>query len=57
MLDKKAVKDWADQFKANPLGFRAAKINAHTIFGIPMGRYAAALSAQDLHKLNVIDAT
>jgi L-alanine-DL-glutamate epimerase-like enolase superfamily enzyme len=51
MLDKKAVKDWADQFKANPLGFRAAKINTHTIFGIPMGRYAAALNAQDLHKL------
>jgi L-alanine-DL-glutamate epimerase-like enolase superfamily enzyme len=51
MLDKAAVKDWADQFKANPLGFRAAKINTHTVFGIPMGKYAASLNAQDLHKL------
>ena len=48
---KKAVKDWADQFKANPLGFRAAKINTHTIFGIPMGRYTTSLNAQDLRKL------
>jgi L-alanine-DL-glutamate epimerase-like enolase superfamily enzyme len=51
MLDQKLVKDWADQFKANPLGFRAAKINTHTIFGIPMGRYTTALNAEDLHKL------
>lgn len=51
MMDRKAVKDWADEFRANPLGFKAAKINTHTIFGIPMGRYTTALSAQDLHKL------
>ncbi len=51
MLDKAAVKDWATQFKANPLGFRAAKINTHTIFGIPMGRYTTALNAVDLNKL------
>ena len=43
MLDPAAVKDWADQFRANPLGFRAAKINTHTVFGIPMGRYTTAL--------------
>jgi galactonate dehydratase len=51
MLDKKAVKDWADQFKANPLGFRGAKINTHSVFGVPMGRYTTSLSTQDLHKL------
>jgi len=51
MLDPSAVKDWADQFKANPLGFRAAKINTHTILGIPMGRYTTALTARDLNKL------
>ena len=51
MLDPASVKDWADQFRASPLGFRACKINTHTIFGIPMGRYTTALSAQDLHKL------
>jgi L-alanine-DL-glutamate epimerase-like enolase superfamily enzyme len=27
MLDPKAVKDWADQFRANPLGFKGAKCN------------------------------
>ena len=51
MLDAKMVKDWADDFRANPLGFRAAKINTHSVFGIPMGRYTTALSAADLHKL------
>ena len=51
MLDPVAVKDWADQFRANPLGFRAAKINTHTVFGIPMGRYTTALNAADLNKL------
>ena len=49
MLDPAAVKDWADQFRANPLGFRAAKINTHTVFGIPMGRYTTALNAADLN--------
>jgi L-alanine-DL-glutamate epimerase-like enolase superfamily enzyme len=51
MLDPKMVKDWADQFRANPLGFKGAKINTHTVFGLPMGRYTTALSAQDLNKL------
>jgi L-alanine-DL-glutamate epimerase-like enolase superfamily enzyme len=51
MLDPKAVKDWADQFRANPLGFKGAKINTHTVFGVPMGRYTTAVSAQDLNKL------
>ncbi len=51
MLDKAAVKAWADQFKANPLGFRGAKINTHSVFGVPMGRYTTSLSTQDLHKL------
>src|ERR1035437_7010379 len=30
MLDPGAVKDWADQFNANPLGFKATKINTHS---------------------------
>jgi L-alanine-DL-glutamate epimerase-like enolase superfamily enzyme len=47
MLDKKAVKDRADQFQANPLGFRRAKITTHSVFGVPMGRYATSLSTQD----------
>ena len=51
MLDPKVVKDWADQFRASPLGFRATKINTHSILGIPMGRYTTSLSAQDLNKL------
>ncbi|MCC7175706.1 MAG: mandelate racemase/muconate lactonizing enzyme family protein [Bryobacterales bacterium] len=51
MLDKKMVKDWADQFRANPQGFRAAKINTHGILGIPMGRYTTSVSAQNLHRL------
>ena len=53
MMDTAAVKDWADQFRANPLGFKACKINTHTVFGIPMGKYTTALNAQDLHKLHV----
>lgn len=53
MMDTGAVKAWADEFRANPLGFRACKINTHTVFGIPMGKYTTALSAQDLHKLRV----
>ena len=53
MLDPKVVKDWADQFRASPLGFKATKINTHTILGIPMGRYTTALSAQDLNKLRI----
>jgi L-alanine-DL-glutamate epimerase-like enolase superfamily enzyme len=52
MMDKKLVKDWADQFRANPLGFKAAKINTHSIFGVPMGKYTTSLSAQDLRKLH-----
>src|SRR5258708_33443618 len=51
MLDAGAVKAWADQFRANPVGFRACKINTHSVFGIPMGRYTTAPSAQDLNKL------
>ena len=51
MLDPAAVKDWADQFKANPLGFKAVKINTHSVFGVPSGRYTTAVSAQDLNKL------
>ncbi len=53
MLDPKMVKDWADQFRANPLGFKATKINTHSVFGVPMGRYTTAPSAQDLNKLRV----
>ncbi|MGA3095727.1 MAG: mandelate racemase/muconate lactonizing enzyme family protein [Bryobacteraceae bacterium] len=53
MLDPKVVKDWADQFRASPLGFKATKINTHTILGIPMGRYTTSLSAQDLNKLRI----
>ncbi len=51
MLDKKAVKDWADQFRANPQGFRAAKINTHGIVGAPMGRYTTSVSAANLRKV------
>jgi galactonate dehydratase len=51
MLDAKMVKDWADEFRANPLGFKAAKINTHTVFGVPMGRYTTNVSTQDLNKL------
>jgi L-alanine-DL-glutamate epimerase-like enolase superfamily enzyme len=53
MMDPKMVKDWADQFRANPLGFRAAKINTHSVFGVPMGRYTTAPSAADLNKLRI----
>jgi L-alanine-DL-glutamate epimerase-like enolase superfamily enzyme len=52
MMDKASVKDWADQFRASPLGFRGAKINTHTVFGLPMGRYTTSLTAADLNKLN-----
>src|ERR1019366_2140988 len=53
MMDPKMVKDWADQFKANPLGFRGAKINTSSVFGIPMGRYTTAPSAADLNRLRI----
>jgi L-alanine-DL-glutamate epimerase-like enolase superfamily enzyme len=53
MLDPKMVKDWADQFRANPLGFRATKINTSSVFGIPAGRYTTAVSAEDLNKLRI----
>jgi L-alanine-DL-glutamate epimerase-like enolase superfamily enzyme len=51
MLDTAMVKDWADQFRANPLGFRAAKINTSGILGVPMGRYTTTVGAQELNKL------
>lgn len=53
MLDPKMVKDWADQFRANPLGFRATKINTSSVFGIPAGRYTTAVAAADLNKLRI----
>jgi len=53
MMDPKMVKDWADQFRANALGFKATKINASSVFGIPMGKYTTAVSAQDLNKLRI----
>ena len=51
MLDKAAVKDWADQFRQQPLGFKAVKMNTTSVIQRPAGRYTTALSAQDLHKI------
>lgn len=51
MLDKAVVKDWAERFKADPQGFRGAKINTTSIIQRPMGRYTTTLSAEDLFKI------
>jgi len=51
MLDAAAVSDWAAQFKANPNGFKAAKINTTSPIQRPMGRYTTTLAAQDLHTI------
>jgi galactonate dehydratase len=51
MLDAVMVKDWADRFRANPDGFRAAKMNTTSPINRPMGVYTTTLTAQDLHKV------
>ncbi len=51
MLDTAVVKDWADRFRANPQGFKAAKINTTSPIHRPAGRYTTTLSAQDLGKI------
>ena len=51
MLDTKAVKDWADEFRANRLGFRAVKINTHTFLGAEMGHQVTVPSAQQINNL------
>ncbi len=51
MLDKAAVKDWADAFKAQSQGFRAVKVNTTGALKMPMGRYIPTLSNTDLNKI------
>ncbi|HOL72185.1 MAG TPA: mandelate racemase/muconate lactonizing enzyme family protein [Bryobacteraceae bacterium] len=51
MLDREAVKAWADTFKASPQGFKAAKVNTTSAIGKPMGRYLTTLSAVEINKI------
>jgi L-alanine-DL-glutamate epimerase-like enolase superfamily enzyme len=51
MLDKAVVAEWAAQFRANPQGFKAAKMNTTSPIRRPMGQYTTTLSAQDLSKI------
>lgn len=51
MLDKEAVKAWADRFKAQGQGFRAVKVNTTGALRLPMGRYIATLTAMDVGKI------
>lgn len=51
MLDKGAVKAWADEFKAQSQGFRAVKVNTTGALKMPMGRYIPTLSNTDLNKI------
>jgi L-alanine-DL-glutamate epimerase-like enolase superfamily enzyme len=53
MMDTKMVKDWADEFRANPLGFKATKITTTNVFRLPAGVYATAVSAADLNRLRI----
>ncbi|MFC1541094.1 mandelate racemase/muconate lactonizing enzyme family protein [Candidatus Latescibacterota bacterium] len=51
MLDRAAVRDWADALKENPHGFKAVKMNTTGPIDRPAGRYTTTLSAQDLRKI------
>lgn len=51
MLDKEAVKGWAEQFKAQGQGFRAVKVNTTGALRLPMGRYLPTLTAMDVNKI------
>jgi L-alanine-DL-glutamate epimerase-like enolase superfamily enzyme len=51
MLDRASVQTWADEFKANPQGFQAVKVNTTSAIRKPMGRYITTLSAMDLNKI------
>ncbi|MFN3324390.1 MAG: mandelate racemase/muconate lactonizing enzyme family protein [Bryobacteraceae bacterium] len=53
MLDKGAVKEWADRFRENPDGFKGAKMNVTSPIGRPAGAYTTTLAAEDLHKVRV----
>ena len=51
MHDKQAVKAWADQFKAQGQGFRAAKVNTTGALSHAHGRYIPTLAGTDLAKI------
>jgi galactonate dehydratase len=51
MLDKAVVRDWAAQFRKQPLGFKGVKVNTTSVIQRPAGRYTTTLSAQDLRKV------
>ena len=51
MLDKGAVSEWAAQVKANPMGFRAVKMNVTSPIGVRAGAYTTALDARDFAKI------
>ncbi|MGA2134932.1 MAG: mandelate racemase/muconate lactonizing enzyme family protein [Bryobacteraceae bacterium] len=51
MLDKSSCRDWAQRIKAMPEGFTAFKNNIDPVLGVPVARFAATLTTQQLRNV------
>jgi galactonate dehydratase len=51
MLDKGAVRAWAERVRTRPEGFKAYKNSINFILGLPAARYANTLMHEDLKKI------